>query len=153
MVACQILDGLACKLPCSTHLSIPYNHRCLILLVWHSRCILNIGMKHNTINNKENEAIKVKTLKFKGFRIEGMSDLTLWGGGNACITMIPFFVKHLREIRENINDAQFGVESINGAICDIKKVYQNGHGEYSEYVKTVYVGHYSDHTLDSYHEN
>ena len=96
--------------------------------------------------------MKSKTLPFKGFRVTGMSDLTLWGGGNACINMDAFHVNHLREIRENINDGQFGVQSINGAICDIHKVYQNGHGQYTEYYKTVYVGKISDNTMNTYNE-
>jgi hypothetical protein len=97
--------------------------------------------------------MRTKTLQFKGFRITGISDLTLWGGGNASIQMKPFFVNHLKDIRENINDAGFGVESINGAICDVAKVYKNGGSDsYEEYARTVYVGKYSDATLDAYYE-
>jgi hypothetical protein len=100
----------------------------------------------------EGDKMRNKTLEFKGFMISGMSDLTLWGGGNACIEMKPFFVNHLKEIRDKINDSGFGVESINGGICDISKVYQNGHGRYQEYARTIYVGDYSDSTLDRYYE-
>ncbi len=94
--------------------------------------------------------MKSKTLQFKGFSVTGMSDLNMWGGGIGCIEMKPFFVKHLKDIKENINDGGFGVESINGAICEIHKVYQNGHGQYTEYAKTVFVGNISDVTFDCY---
>jgi len=95
--------------------------------------------------------MKSKTLQFKGFRITGTSDLTLWGGGNASISMNSFFINHLKEMRDKINDGGFGVESINGAICNIYKVYQNGHGEYVEYSKTITIGNVSDSTFDAYY--
>ena len=39
------------------------------------------------------------TLKLKDYVIKGVSDLTLWGGENACIQMNNFHVKSLKEIK------------------------------------------------------
>jgi len=88
-------------------------------------------------------------LNFSGFYITGTSDVTPWGGGNACIEMAPFTVKHLREIRDNLNDSGFGVESINGAICDI---WANHEG-YHTYLKNITLGNVSESTFDYYCEN
>lgn len=89
---------------------------------------------------------KTITLQFNDYIIRGTADLTLWGGGNACIEMNPFHLKKItkKTLKENLNDARFGVESINGAICEI---YENYEGK-EVYLKTVYVGEVSDHTLD-----
>ena len=88
-------------------------------------------------------------LKFSGFHVEGVSDLTMWGGGRGFIHMDAFNVKHLREIREAINDAGFGVESINGACC---RVYANYEG-HLVYKREVIVGDVSDFTLDAFYNS
>lgn len=90
--------------------------------------------------------LKQLTLNFSGFHIQGTADVTLWGGGKACIQMSPFKVKSLEteEILKGINDAGFGVESINGAACD---VFENFEG-HLVFQKTLVVGKVSEHTLD-----
>ena len=91
------------------------------------------------------------TLKKVGYVIKGISDLTSWGGGNACIEMNPFKVSNIREktLLKNLNDNGFGVQSINGAICDI---YEDFEGTL-RYYKTMEVGKISDFTKDYYHNN
>lgn len=90
------------------------------------------------------------TLKHTGYVVRGMADLTLWGGGNACIVMKPFKLKKIskKALLANINDNGFGVESINGAICDIWKDYE-GHLLFH---KTIEVGTVSEYTLETYDE-
>ena len=92
------------------------------------------------------------TLKKVGYQIKGVSDLTPWGGGNGCIDMKPFNTKTMRkaEVLANINDAGFGVESINGAICDVYILFENG---YKEYLKTMKVGTVSRYTRKYYNNN
>ena len=92
--------------------------------------------------------MKTITLNFTDYVIKGISDLTAWGGGNACIEMKPFHVKSLKEIKDNINDNGFGVESINGAICD---VYLNYEGTL-KYSKTITIGKVSEHTEECYNQ-
>ncbi len=84
------------------------------------------------------------TLKRTGYTVKGISDLTPWGGGNACIEMSPFEVKNIRKITllNNINDNGFGVEHINGAICNI---YKNFEGVL-RYYKTITIGKVSKNT-------
>ena len=91
--------------------------------------------------------MKSITLHLTDYVIKGMADLKPWGGGNACIEMASFNVKHLKEIKENINDNGFGVEKINGAICD---VYRNYEGTL-KYSKTLTIGKVSEHTQDVYY--
>ena len=91
--------------------------------------------------------MKDKTLQFIGYSVKGVSDVTPWGGGNACIVMDGFNVNHLREIKKYINDAGFGVEGINGAICDIYARYRD---EYKEYIRTISIGNVSTNTWDFY---
>ena len=82
--------------------------------------------------------MKTLTLKFTGYTVKGISDLTPWGGGNACIIMDPFDVKKIdsKTLLKNLNDAGFGVEKINGAICHIYKNYEGT----LRYLRTVIVG-------------
>jgi hypothetical protein len=89
------------------------------------------------------------TLKFTGFTVKGISELKLWGGGKGSIEMKSFDVKHLREIREEINDNGFGCEEILGAICEVYKNY-NGH---LEYCKEIIVGKVSESTFDAMNES
>ncbi len=93
--------------------------------------------------------MKPITLNFEGFYIRGVADVTPWLGGRGHIEMAPFRVKHLKEIKDGINDNGFGVASINGAYCDIYKMYTGG---YVIYGRSVVVGDVSDGTLDAVHE-
>jgi hypothetical protein len=92
--------------------------------------------------------MKSITLNFTDYVIEGIADLTAWGGGNACIEMKSFHVKSLKDIKENLNDNGFGVESINGAICD---VYRNYEGTL-KYSRTLHIGKVSEHTEECYYQ-
>ena len=89
--------------------------------------------------------MKSITLELIDYVIKGTSDLTVWGGGNASIQMDSFHVKSLKEIKENLNDAGFGVQSINGAICDI---YRNYEGTLI-FARTLIIGKVSDNTLEN----
>lgn len=95
--------------------------------------------------------MKTLTLKRTGYTVKGISDLTHWGGGNACIVMDKFTVNKIdnKTLKENINDGQFGVQSINGAICDI---YENFEGTL-KFLKTVKIGKISKHTEEYYENN
>jgi len=92
--------------------------------------------------------MKTITLKKTGYYVTGVSDLTLWGNEPGCIIMKPFRINNIkkRTLLENINDNQFGVQSINGAICDINENYEGTH----RFLKTVIVGKVSDHTVEYY---
>ena len=93
---------------------------------------------------------KSKTIKQTGYLVHGISDLTMWGGGNACIEMKSFVLSKTptkKMLLQNINDNGFGVQSINGAICDIYRLYEYG---VKEHLKTVNVGDISESTQDFY---
>jgi len=95
--------------------------------------------------------MKTLTLKLKGYTVKGIADLTLWGGGNGCIEMKPFFIGQKSIVNddklllENCNDNGFGVQSINGAICDI---FENYEGTLN-FLETIEVGEISEHTRNS----
>ena len=93
--------------------------------------------------------MRTVTLKQTGYYVTGISDLTMWGGGNACIEMKAFEIPKVNKkiLLENINDNGFGVSSINGAVCNIYVLYENG---YKEFQKQVIVGNVSDDTKE-YH--
>ena len=93
--------------------------------------------------------MKTKTIHQIGFKITGVADLTLWGGGNACIEMKPFRTNtdDPEEIKKGINDNGFGVQTINGAICDIWELYYYG---CTEFLKTITIGEVSENTNDYY---
>jgi len=95
--------------------------------------------------------MKTITLKQVGFYVCGISDVTLWMGGGACIEMEPFTVKEInrKEILWNVNDNGFGVQSVNGAVCDIYELYEHGHKEYTE---TIIVGTVGEDTEKYYYE-
>jgi len=95
--------------------------------------------------------MKTITLKKVGYVIKGISDLKPWGGGNCCVEMTPFKIKTLtkKNLKHNINDAGFGVEKINGAICDIYEDYEGT----LRYKTTITVGSVSEHTQKVYEEN
>ena len=86
------------------------------------------------------------TLSFTDYLIEGVAQVTLWGGGAACIKMKPFHLKsaNARELLKNLNDAGFGVESIDGAICHISENYEGT----TKYKKTVNVGRVDEFTQE-----
>lgn len=93
-------------------------------------------------------ANKSITLEFQDYVIKGVSDITPWGGGLACIPMDPFRVTKtdIKTLLANINDGGFGVQSINGAICDI---FENYEGKLI-FKETVTVGDVSEHTREFY---
>lgn len=95
--------------------------------------------------------MKTITLKKQGYTIKGVADLTLWGGGNACIVMKSFAVGNIQKktLLANLNDNGYGVESINGGICDI---YEDFEGTLRIY-KTVEIGKVSDYTREYYNNN
>ena len=94
---------------------------------------------------------KTITLNLVGYEIRGVSDVTAWGGGNACIEMKPFMTDSLekRDIYGKINDNGFGVESINGAICHVFEVYADEMGnKMRKFLKTTTVGKVSKQTRE-----
>ena len=91
--------------------------------------------------------MKQLVLKLTGYHITGTADVTQWGGGNASIEMEPFNIQHIRELRNGINDSGFGVESINGAVCDIYRNYEGTH----VYSRTLLIGSISSCTLECYY--
>jgi len=94
--------------------------------------------------------MKTITLKKTGYLIKGVADLTSWGGGKGCILMKPFRIGNIQKktLLANINDNGFGVENINGAICDI---YEDFEGTL-QYYKTLEVGKISEFTKNFYDE-
>jgi hypothetical protein len=91
------------------------------------------------------------TLKFTNYYVTGVADLSLWGGGNAAIVMEPFTVENPNKstLLKNLNDSGFGVESINGAVCDIYKNYE-GHNVFLK--GEIIVGKVSEYTKKTYKE-
>jgi hypothetical protein len=67
------------------------------------------------------ESIK---LKFTDYKIYGIASLILWGGGKSCIEMKPFHIKDINKIKvDDLNDNDFGVQSIEGGFLRIYKNY------------------------------
>jgi hypothetical protein len=95
------------------------------------------------------EVLKMKTLILKrnGFIIKGTASVTSWGGGEGSISMTPFHVKRLKEIKNKWNDGGFGVEKINGAICEI---YDN-FGQCENYRRQIVVGDVKDFCFDNHY--
>ena len=64
----------------------------------------------------------------KGFIIEGVADICLWGGGDAQIEMSPVTIKKNTisedDIKNSINDGGFGCEMIKGADLFIYAYYE-----------------------------
>jgi len=91
---------------------------------------------------------KVLTLKLVGYTVGGVADLKLWGGGNACIDMKQFLTSDIsrKNLLKNLNDNGFGVEKINGGICDI---FENYDGTL-KFLKSVEVGNVSEATHEYY---
>ena len=84
------------------------------------------------------------------YTLEGIADVTLWCGGDATIDMdrTEFESKNdiltLNDIFNNLNDGQFGVQSINGAnelyveqIFEVIRKYDNGKISRFEITETV----------------
>ena len=88
--------------------------------------------------------MKTITLNKVGYLIKGVADVKPWGGRQACIDMEPFKVKHLKDIKENLNDGGFGVESINGAVVYIYEDF----GECQRFLKDEVIGTVSESTFD-----
>lgn len=85
------------------------------------------------------------TLELTDYVVKGFSDLTLWGGEQGFIEMKSFHVKKLKEIKDNINDNGFGVQKINGAICNIYRNYQGT----LHFAHTIIIGKVSDYTFNN----
>lgn len=95
---------------------------------------------------------KTLTLGMTGYIVKGVSDVEMWGGGNGCIEMDGFRVRGKIEektLLESINDGGFGVQKINGAICDIYEDYEGT----LVFAKTITVGKVSEHTWNFYEEH
>ena len=94
---------------------------------------------------------KTLTLEMTGYIMKGVADITLWGGDKACIEMTPVRVRNINEeyLKTHINDAGFGVENINGAICDIYEDYEGT----LQYKETITIGEVSIHTSQYYEDN
>lgn len=90
--------------------------------------------------------MKSITLELTDYVIKGIADITDWYSQGGCIEMKSFNIKSLKEIKDNLNDNGFGVQSINGAICD---VYRNYEGTL-KYARTLYIGNISEHTQDNH---
>jgi hypothetical protein len=94
---------------------------------------------------------KTLTLGLSGYRIKGVADVTMWGGGNACIEMKPIKIRTLDrdDLMKHVNDNGFGVQSINGAILDLFEDYEGT----LQYMETIQVGEISEHTQEYYNEH
>jgi len=92
--------------------------------------------------------MKTITLKMVGYVVKGIADVKPWGGGNACIAMDSFKVNSIAKkvLLGNINDGGFGVEKINGAICDI---YEDFEGTL-KFLKSIEIGIVEDNTRKYY---
>ena len=93
--------------------------------------------------------MKTVTLKQVGYIVYGVADVTLLDGTRGAISMVayPTKTKEKSEIEAGINDGGYGGTVINGAICDVYTLYENGYkeidstmefGEISEYVAECY---------------
>jgi hypothetical protein len=83
--------------------------------------------------------MKTITLNFNNYVIMGLADVTPYrGGGRGWIEMVPFEVDKIdiENLQKNLNDGGFGVEKINGAVCEI---YENYEG-YLVYKGSIEVG-------------
>ena len=82
-------------------------------------------------------------LKFKGFKVTGTTFVTCWGGGSGNIGLKPFSLDEVTDetLLDNLNDNGFGVQSIDGGVCDIWAVYGDNHTVFQE---TVTVGRVPD---------
>ena len=89
--------------------------------------------------------MKTIILKLTDYVITGTADLTMWDGGNGSIEMEKFHVTKLKDIKEMLNDNGFGVEKINGAVCNI---YRNYEGTL-KFSRTIYIGKVSENTLEN----
>jgi len=105
--------------------------------------------------NKNRTAI---TLKRVGYRIEGIAKLHMWMSGVGYIHMDAFELKvpdisldisydDLNDkIKENLNDAGFGCESIDGAVGSVYDLYEGG---FTCYYGEYYVGDITSDDIDA----
>lgn len=96
---------------------------------------------------------KAIQLLFTDYVVKGTAVLTPWGGrpSSASIPMKSFHVSKITRARltAGLNDGGFGVEAINGAICE---VFENYEGTL-KYVKTVTIGKIPDFAWDNHFQN
>lgn len=82
--------------------------------------------------------MKTKTITQIGFVISGTAYLTLWGGELGTIEMshkfLPYDLCTPKNILRCVNDAGFGVQSIDSADIDISIKYDNGSIEYDRMI-------------------
>jgi len=84
-----------------------------------------------------------KHLKLSGFQCEGFAFITDWYCNKSYIKMDSFEVKNLDEIKDKINDGNFGSQSIDGAYVDIFPIYGN-HIFYDEIIGIKEIGNIDD---------
>lgn len=85
---------------------------------------------------------KTITLRLKRLIVTGHADVSPWGGGRGYVKMREYVIDDLSDenIKAGMNDGGFGVESINGAVCDVYAEYSNGHAMARQYLTTRVVG-------------
>ena len=83
------------------------------------------------------------TISRVGVRVEGTAKLHMWGGGIGYTRMDDFDLMApdisldisdddlRKKIKDNLNDAGFGCESIDGAIVDVYDLYESGFAIYT----------------------
>ena len=98
---------------------------------------------NDMIDIKKESVPNEVVLKFTGFKVTGTAFVTDWVGYNGNIGMKPFTLNEVTDetLLDNINDNGFGVQSIDGAACDIWLLYGN---DYKVFHETVTVGRVPD---------
>ncbi len=99
-----------------------------------------------------NEVKKSITLKLDHYEVHGTADVSPWGGGRGSIQMKPYRVAGTNKelLKAGLNDNGFGVESINGGVCDVYAVYSDAEGTIAKkFVETIVVGNVCEEVLDA----
>jgi len=79
--------------------------------------------------------MRVAKLHQIGWYFEGEAEITLWGGTEGTIDMKPWQIEDEfdeAEMMKGINDGQFGCQSIDGAVVNVYRLYENGYKEYED---------------------
>jgi hypothetical protein len=77
----------------------------------------------------------IRQVKVRGYKIKGTVKMSMWGGGEGTIEMDPVefdMMPTKEEIQKNINDGQFGCQSILEADVKLLEIYDNGGEQYME---------------------
>jgi len=89
-------------------------------------------------NVKRFKSEKEFTVTRQGFVITGVAEVICWGDADSStITMNTFKVNCLSAIRDKINDAGIGVETIVGAICHIYDYFPEVEGR--RYRRSIFI--------------